>query len=90
MAHSHRSQARLEEWLTTYAGGRFSTETARYAASNVEVDWNTQAVVIANNYISILGLSPEEAVRQMSSKYGDRIPDDLAEKAVKAAIAPSL
>lgn len=79
--HNH-SQYRLQTWLTTQAGGDFSPDAAKYAADHVDVDWNQQAIDIARNYINILGLSSVQTYDQMTSQRGERIPEDMARRAL--------
>ena len=80
------SPYRLEEWLTTNAGGNFSKEVARQAVQQLNVDWAKHAEQSAYTYIVLLGLSPEKSYIQMTAPYGDRFPDKIAKSAVEKNI----
>ena len=43
----------------------YSTEAARYAVENVDVDWNEQAVKKAESYLEYSSFSPEGLVSQL-------------------------
>lgn len=77
------SQFRLEEWLTTNAGGNFSKEVAQQAVKQLDVDWAKQAEQSAYTYIVLLGFSPDDAYTQMTSPYGERFPSDITISAIE-------
>ena len=86
LADHNYSQYRLQTWLTTSAGGNFSDDAAAFAAERVDADWSQRAEDTANNYLKLVGLTPEQTLLQMTADYGDRIPEDIARTALQNAV----
>lgn len=86
LADHNYSRYRLQTWLTTSAGGNFSDDAAAFAVERVDADWRQRAENAANNYLNLVGLTPEQTLLQMTSDYGDRIPENIARPALQNAV----
>jgi hypothetical protein len=75
------SQAGLIQQLSSSAGEGFSKADATFAANNVDVDWNAEAVEAANDYLDLGGMSKSALIEQLSSSAGEEFTPEQAQYA---------
>jgi Host cell surface-exposed lipoprotein len=76
------SKAGLIDQLSSSAGEGFSKADATFAANNVDVDWNAEAVEAAKDYLSFQAFSEQGLIDQLSSSAGDQFTPEEAQYAV--------
>ncbi|MCW2833557.1 MAG: hypothetical protein JWN68_1510 [Nocardioides sp.] len=76
------SKAGLIQQLSSSAGDGYSKADATFAANNVDVDWNAEAVEAAELYQDTMPMSKDGLVQQLSSPAGDEFTKEQAVQAV--------
>jgi hypothetical protein len=66
------SKKGLIQQLSSPAGNGYSRSDAIFAANNVVVDWNAEAVEAAESYLDIIPMSKNELIQQLSSPAGSQ------------------
>ena len=74
--YSSFSRQGLIDQLSSQYGEGFTVEQATYGVNFLEengfVDWNEQAVLCAQSYLSLFNYSRQELINQLSSSYGEQ------------------
>lgn len=78
----HMSKQGVYDQLTSEHGGQFSDEAARYAADNVEADWNRNALEKAKTYQSQMAMSRGQIRDQLVSPHGEKFTEAEADYAM--------
>ena len=76
------SKAGLIDQLSSSAGEGFSNADATFAANNVDVDWNAEAVESAKDYLDLGGMSESALLDQLTSSAGEQFTPEQAQYAV--------
>jgi hypothetical protein len=66
------SRRGLIQQLSSSYGDGYSEADATAAVNSLSVDWNTQAVRSAKQYLSMMGFSCSGLIEQLSSDAGDK------------------
>lgn len=69
---SHFSKQGLIDQLSSEYGDDYSVADATWAVSQLNVDWNEQAVGSAESYLEFSAFSRSGLIDQLSSEYGDQ------------------
>lgn len=78
----HMSKQGLYDQLTSQYGEKFTAEAAKYAADNVEADWNANALAKAKDYQQLMSMSPSAIRDQLASQSGEKFTAAEADYAI--------
>ena len=71
--------------LSSSAGDGYDVADATAAVDSLNVDWNTEAVKSAKQYLSMMGFSCRGLINQLSSSSGDKYTVSQATYGAKQA-----
>jgi hypothetical protein len=66
------SQQGLIDQLDSPYGSGYSVNDATVAVDSMNVDWNAQAVLAAENYLQVQPFSCADLINQLDSPYGSQ------------------
>lgn len=76
------SEKELFDQLTSEYGGQYGEEAAQYAVTNVDVDYNQEALDAAMSYQELMPMSDQALIDQLTSEYGSQFTQEQAKYAI--------